>query len=63
MIDGRENLVRISRLKHWEISAWYQKRNDDYEGLSPRQYLKDKDWAERQRVGIEALVEHGVLKP
>ncbi len=24
LVDARENLVRISRLKHWEIAAWFQ---------------------------------------
>ncbi|MFH1558504.1 MAG: hypothetical protein ABII76_27195 [Pseudomonadota bacterium] len=63
MIEGPENLVRISRLKHWEISGWYQRANDEYEGLSPRGFLKDKSWAERQRVGLKALVKHVILKP
>lgn len=63
MIEGPENLVRISRLEHWEISGWYQRPNEEYGGLSPRGFLKDKNWAERQRVGLEALVKHGVLKP
>ncbi|MFH1553453.1 MAG: hypothetical protein ABII76_01115 [Pseudomonadota bacterium] len=63
MIEGPENLVRISRLKRWEITAWYQSKNAEYDGLSPRGFLKDKSWAERQRVGLEALIDHGVLKP
>ncbi|MFG1420420.1 hypothetical protein [Roseixanthobacter liquoris] len=63
MIERPENLVRISRLKHWEITSWYQSKNEEYGGLSPRGFLKDKSWAERQRVGPEALVDHGVLKP
>jgi len=33
-----------------------------YGGLSPRQYLRGKDWALREKVGREALIDHGVLK-
>jgi hypothetical protein len=63
MIDFPANLVRIPRFKHWEITAWYMTKNERYEGRSPRQYLQGKDWAERTRVGINALVRYGVLKP
>jgi hypothetical protein len=63
MIDGPENRVRIPRYKHWEISAWYGRRNRDFGGQSPREYLRGKDWDERTRVGIEALIQHKVMKP
>jgi len=33
-IDGDENLVYVPTLKHREISAWYQKQNPNYGGLS-----------------------------
>jgi uncharacterized protein YyaL (SSP411 family) len=62
-INSPENTVRISTLKHWQISAWYSARNADFGGLSPRDYLRDKDWAERMRVGRKALIDAGVLKP
>jgi hypothetical protein len=63
MIDGPDNLVRIPTLKHWEINGWYGRPNKAFGGLSPREYLRDKDWAERTRVGQLALIEYGVLKP
>jgi hypothetical protein len=63
MIDDPENLVRIPRFKHWEITGWHQRKNERYEGVPPREYLRGKDWAERLRVGLDALIEHGVLKP
>ncbi|MBI4275959.1 MAG: hypothetical protein HY659_14790 [Rhizobiales bacterium] len=63
MINGPQNLIRIPTLKHWEISAWFSRRNETFGGLSPRDYLRDKDWAERVRVGRESLIEHKVLKP
>ena len=63
LIDGPENLVRIPTLKHREITAWYQTKNDQFDGLSPREYLRGKTWDERTRVGLGALIDRGVLKP
>jgi hypothetical protein len=39
-----------------------QTRNPDYGDLSPREYLRGKDWDERRRVGLDALAKVGVLK-
>lgn len=61
-IDSPENLVRIPLVKHIDISAWYSSRNDDFGGLSPRDYLRDKDWDEQMRVGLDRLRYHKVLK-
>jgi hypothetical protein len=63
MIDGPDNLVRIPTLKHREITGWYQTKSEDFEGMSPRDYLRGKNWEERTRVGLDALIDHGVLKP
>jgi len=63
LIDSPDNLVRISTLKHWQISTWYSTQNDEFDGLSPRDYLRGKNWDERVRVGKYALVRFGVLKP
>jgi hypothetical protein len=63
VIDSPENLVRIPTLKHWQITGWYMFKNDAYGGVSPRTYLRGKGWAERTRVGRDALVRNGVLKP
>jgi len=52
-----ENLVRIPRLQHYRITGWYMQANDKFDRLSPREYLQDKDWEERYRVGLEALKE------
>ena len=60
-IDGRDNLVRIPTLKHWELNGWYQKPNPSLGGLTPRQYIRGKDWAERQRIGLIGLRTVGVL--
>ena len=63
LIDGLENVVRIPTLRHQEINGWYGRKNEDFGGLSPREYLRGKSWEERVRVGQYALVRHGVLKP
>ena len=63
LIHGRDNTVLIPRMKHWLITAWHMTGNDDFGGLSPREYLKGKGWAERRRVGLRALRAHGVLRP
>lgn len=63
VIDAPENLVRIPRWRHWQINGWYMTKNKDYDGLSPRDYLRGKGWDERRRLGLDALVQHGVLKP
>ena len=61
-IEGPNNLVRISTLKHWQITGWYMTTNKKFYGFSPRAYLSDKSAAERYRVGLDALREFGVLK-
>ncbi|MGH6838400.1 MAG: hypothetical protein ACREDT_06305 [Methylocella sp.] len=63
LIDGPDNLVRIPTLKHRDIFGWYSRPNDQFQGLSPRDYLRGKDWEARRKVGIDALIDFGVLKP
>jgi hypothetical protein len=62
MFDAPENLVRIPRLKHWLINAWYQIPNEELGWSSPRDFLREKVWEERVQVGRKALVKFGVLK-
>ena len=62
MIDAPENLVRIPRLKHWELSGWYQTPVEDYDRLTPREYLRGRTWDEKVKVGIRGLFERGLLK-
>jgi hypothetical protein len=61
-IENPENLVRVPRLQHYQITGWYTQGSEKFDGLSPRAYLQDKDLAERYRVGLEALKEFKVLK-
>lgn len=63
MIDGADNLVRVPRLKHQEINGWYQTKNPEFGGLSPRKYLSGRNWDVKRAVGLEALRKFGVLKP
>jgi hypothetical protein len=62
-IDGPENLVRVPRIAHFQITGWYMAKNDEFDGQSPRQYLAEKSWEERRQVGLYALVKFKVLKP
>ncbi|MEN9708886.1 MAG: hypothetical protein RIQ68_1294 [Pseudomonadota bacterium] len=63
LIDSPQNLVKIPTLKHREITSWYGTRNTDFGGQTPREYLSQKSWDERYRIGIEQLIERGVLRP
>jgi hypothetical protein len=37
--------------------------NDEFGGLSPREYLRTQAWDVRRSVGLNALIRFGVLKP
>jgi hypothetical protein len=61
-INSPDNEVAIPTLKHWELNAWYATQNEDYDGLSPLEYLKGKSWEERWDVGLVGLRYIGVLE-
>lgn len=61
-IEDPSNKVLVPEVKHWQITAWFSTPNPQYGGLSPREYLKGKDWDTRVAVGLEGLREAGVLK-
>jgi hypothetical protein len=63
MIDGPDNLVRIPKLKHQEITAWFRTGNERFGGKSPREYLRGATWDDRRRIGFQALIDFGVLQP
>lgn len=63
MIKGRDNEVLIPRYRHWRINEWYETPNESFGGLRPREYLRDKSWEEQRRIGLDALIDVGVLKP
>jgi hypothetical protein len=62
-VNDPENLVRVPRLRHYEITGWYGTESEEFGRVSPREYLSDKSWEERRRVGLDALVRFKVLKP
>jgi hypothetical protein len=62
VVDGPDNLVRIPRMKHWDINSWYGTPTPEFGGQSPRDYLSGRNWDVRMQVGLEALRENGVLK-
>ena len=62
-INSPDNLVRVPRLKHQEINSWYQTKNDEFGGMSPREYLSGRSWEVHRSVGLDALRKYGVLKP
>ena len=63
VINSSDNLVLISRMKHWEINKWYESPNEEYGGQSPRAYLDGRNWDLQRSVGLGALKKVGVLKP
>ncbi|MEP9380258.1 hypothetical protein ABLE91_26395 [Aquabacter sp. CN5-332] len=60
-INSSDNLVQISTFTHWQITAWYQTPIQELDWLTPREYLRDKDWDTKYRMGIRALENYGVL--
>ncbi len=65
LVQSSENIVRIPTMKHREITGWFSSINygHPYNGLSPREYLRDKSWEEHRRIGLQKLIDFGVLKP
>jgi hypothetical protein len=61
-IESPENKVRIPRFKHWDINRWYSKPNEEFGGISPRDYLRGKPWQDRYELGLKTLKKFGVLK-
>lgn len=60
-LQHSENKVRIPILRHIDITSWYNTQNPEFGGLSPRDYLRGKEWDEQRRVGIRVLQRAGVL--
>jgi hypothetical protein len=62
MIEAPENLVRIPKLKHHQITGWYNGKQKELGYMSPREYLHSKDWQGRRAVGLDQLIKVGVMK-
>ncbi len=61
-LEAGDNLVRIPKWTHVEISSWYSTGNDLYGGLTPRAYLRGKSWDEQYELGLNKLRDFEVLK-
>ena len=61
-LDTRENLVLVPYWRHVEISTWYSRPNENFGGLSPRDYLRGKTWDEQYEIGLRALRDARILK-
>jgi hypothetical protein len=62
MIEAPENKVLIPRFQHWRVTGWFAQKNEEFSGMSPREYLQGKTWDERRRAGLKGLANFGVLK-
>ena len=54
--------VRIPYYGHRAISDFYSTPNDEFGGLTPREYLRGKSWDEKYKFGLETMRRFGVLK-
>ncbi|MBX9710079.1 MAG: hypothetical protein K2X60_03520 [Xanthobacteraceae bacterium] len=63
-IQGRDNLARIPTLKHYDITADYQRTELQPDGSfrSLREFLQDKDFETRRAYGLAIMRKNGVLK-
>ena len=62
LLQGRENIVLVPHYLHQDISDFYSRRNPDLGGLTPRDYLRGKSYAEQYAFGLKVLRDFGVLK-
>jgi hypothetical protein len=62
IIESWENKVAVPTYRHWEITGWFARSNNEFGGLSPRDYLQGQSWEVRRALGLRALKMHGVLK-
>lgn len=62
MVNGPDNLVSISRFRHWEITGWFARKSERLDLQSPRMMLRMRPWHERYELGLYALRKFEVLK-
>ena len=61
-IDDPSNLVWVPYFPHLEISAEYSRPPANDGAPTLRERVKEFDFGEQRRIGLEKLREHGVLK-
>ncbi|MGE0500190.1 MAG: hypothetical protein AB7I79_00895 [Rhizobiaceae bacterium] len=61
-VNSPDNVVLVPTYRHWQITGWFNRRNERFDWMSPREYLRSKPWHVRRQIGLRALREHEVLK-
>ncbi len=61
-INNTENIIRVPRGRHWQITSYMTTHREHLGGLSWRQWLRGKPIEEHRRVGMMAARHAGVLK-
>lgn len=62
LLQGKDNLVSIPYYIHRDISDFYSRSNKDYDGKTPRDYLRGKSFEEQYKFGLDMLRKFGALK-
>ena len=55
MIDDASNLVWVPRLKHEQITSYYNSKPKP-SGLTQRERIDKLDWDEQRAIGLDQLV-------
>ncbi|MDB5593605.1 MAG: hypothetical protein JWM36_566 [Hyphomicrobiales bacterium] len=61
-IETPTNLVRVPTLTHYDVTAYYARKQGELGDRSPREYLNGKAWYVRREFGLDTLRKFGVLK-
>ena len=61
-IDDPSNLVRIPRIKHEEINAYYEGKSENDRTKTRREWISHFDYETQYRYGLAVLREFGILK-
>ncbi len=61
MIDDASNLVWVPRLKHEQITSYYNSRPNP-SGPTQREQINQLDWDEQRAIGLGQLRTTGILK-
>jgi|SRR5579863_1097939 len=62
LLQSRRNRVKIPYYIHRDISDFYSTKDDEYGGMTPRDYLRGKSFEEQYRFGLDIMRKFGVLK-
>lgn len=62
LLHSTENMIRIPKILHEEISSIYSKAAPDTEGLSLRQWLSTKPYAFQRDRGLKIMRDLGIIR-